>query len=99
MRRVLLLPMIVLAALAAAALAAVAWTSRSATRDLEPRIQEVRRANALAFRLAHLTAVEEQEVLALRVGPGDAPLVRLAAADGEMAAIAGEIAALDLPPR
>jgi signal transduction histidine kinase len=91
--------MLVLAALATAALALVAWTSRGASRDAERRVQEVRRGNALAFRLGHLTAREEQELLALRAGPNPERAERLAAAEREMDAIAAEIGRLDLPPR
>jgi signal transduction histidine kinase len=91
--------MLVLAALAGAALAAVAWTSRAASRDVERRIEEVRRANALAFRLEHLTDREEQEVVALQLGPSPERTERLAAADREMGAIVAEIGRLDLPPR
>jgi signal transduction histidine kinase len=91
--------MVVLAALAGAALAAVAWTSRAASRDVERRIEEVRHANALSFRLEHLTAREEAEVLALQLGPSPERAERLAAADREMAAIVAELGRLELPPR
>ena len=99
MRRILLLPTLAITGLAAAALAVVASSSRSATLDVERRIREVRRANALAFRLTELTRVEEHEVLAHRVLPRSERLERLEAADGEMDAIAGEMGKLDLPPR
>jgi signal transduction histidine kinase len=91
--------MLVLAALAAAALALVAWTSRTASRDVERRVHEVRRGNALAFRLGHLTAREEEEVLGLRAGPDPERVERLAAAEREIDAIAEEIGTLELPPR
>ena len=64
MRRVLLLPTFIVAGLAVAALAAVALTSRSATRDVAVYIREVRRASALAFRMAHLAVEEEPGALA-----------------------------------
>ena len=99
MRKVLLLPTLLLAALAAAALALVAASSRSATIEVERRVQDVRRANALAFRLAHLTAGEEHDVLALRLGRSSEKLERLAATDIEMDALAAEIERLDLSPR
>ena len=95
----LLLPTLALTGLAAAALAAVASSSRSATLDVERRIREVRRANALAFRLAELTSVEGYEVLAHRLSPRRERVERLEAADGEMDSIAGEMGKLDLTPR
>jgi signal transduction histidine kinase len=99
MRRTLLLPMLVVAVLAAAALAWIASISRSATREVERRVQEVRRAHALAFRLAHLTGREEEEVLALRFRPSADRAARLDAQDEEMGDIIRELGALDLPPR
>jgi signal transduction histidine kinase len=96
---VLLLPLLVIAALAAGALALVAATSRSATHDVERRIREVRRANALAFRLAYLTAEEEREVLAFRLEASAERAGRLAAADREMSDITAEIGRLDLSAR
>jgi signal transduction histidine kinase len=99
MRRVLLLPTLIVAGLAAAALALVAVTSRSATRDVEARIQQVRRANALAFRMAHLAAEEEREVLAYRVERTAASRERIQAADAGMGAVAEQMAGLELPPR
>ena len=99
MRRVLLLPTLILAGLAAAALAFVAVTSRSATRDIEARVQQVRRANALAFRLAHLAAEEEHEVLAYRVERSPAARERIAAAEAGVAAVIEQMAQVELPPR
>ncbi len=99
MRRLLLVPTLLLAGLAVAALAVVASTSRTATRDVERRITEVRRASALAFRLAHLTEREEQEVLAYRLERDPASLERIAAADREMLSLAREIGEVGLPPR
>lgn len=99
MRRVLLVPTLLLAGLAVAALAFVAASSRTATRDVERRIHEVRRASALAFRMAQLTVREEQEVLAYRLERSPASLDRLAAGDREMLAVAREIGGVEMPPR
>lgn len=99
MRRLLLLPTLIVAGLAVAALAAVAVTSRSAARDLEERIEQVRRANALAFWTAHLAGEEEREVLAYRADRTAAARERLAALDAAMAAVAEEMATLELSPR
>lgn len=99
MRKVLLVPTLLLAGLAVAALAVVAATSRTATRDVEKRIHEVRRASALAFRMAHLTVREEQEVLAYRLERDPASLAKITAADREMIAVAREIGDVELPPR
>src|SRR5512138_2076067 len=99
MRKVLLFPTLLIAALSAAALATVAATSRSATRDVARRIQEVRRANALAFRVAHLTDVEEREVLAYRVDRRPQSLERIAAGEREIEAIARDMESLTLSPR
>jgi len=99
MRKVLLLPLLLVAGLAVSALALVAATSRSATRDVERRIQEVRRANALAHRLAHLTAQQEQEVLALRFRQARERVEWIAAAEEEMNAITSDLGQLDVPPR
>ncbi len=99
MRRLLLLPTLIVAVLAVAALAAVAVTSRSATRDVEERIQQVRRANALAFRMAHLAAEEEREVLTYRVERSPAARERMGATDAGLAAVAEQMAQVELPPR
>ncbi len=102
MRKVFLLPLFLIAGLAVSALALVAATSHSATRDVERRIQEVRRANALAHRLAHLTAKQEQEVLALRFRTAPERVEGIAAAESraaEMSAITDELGQLELPPR
>jgi signal transduction histidine kinase len=99
MRRVLLLPTLIVAALAATALVAVAVTSRSAMRGVETRIQQVRRANALAFRMAHLAAEEEREVLAYRVERSPAARERMAEADAGVNAVAEQMAQVELPPR
>ncbi len=99
MRRVLLLPTLIVAGLAAAALALMAVTSRIATRDVEARIQQVRRANALAFRMAHLAGEEEREVLAYRVERTPGGRERMAAADAGVNAVVAQMAQLELPPR
>ncbi|HET8542339.1 MAG TPA: HAMP domain-containing sensor histidine kinase [Anaeromyxobacter sp.] len=99
MRRVLLLPTLIAAGLAAAALAAIAVTSRSATRDVEASIQQVRRANALAFRLAHLAAAEEHEVLRYRVERSAAARERMDAASAGMDAVIAQMTREELPPR
>jgi signal transduction histidine kinase len=99
MRRVLVLPTLVVAALAVAALAALAVTSRAATRDLEVRIRDVRRANALALRTAQLAAEEERAVLAYRLERGAAERERIEAADAATRAVAEQMAAVELPPR
>jgi signal transduction histidine kinase len=99
MRKVLLLPTLIVAGLAVAALAAVAITSRSATREVERRIDEVRRGNALAFRIAHLTGVEQREVLAYRLEPTAATRARIEQAGAGMDAAVVEMGGLDLPPR
>jgi signal transduction histidine kinase len=99
MRRLLLLPTLIVAGLAAAALALMAVTSRSATRDVETRIQQVRRANALAFRMAHLAAEEERDVLAYRVERSPAARERMAAADAGVNAVVVQMSELELPPR
>ncbi len=99
MRRVLLLPTLIVAGLAAAALAVVAVTSRSATRDVEVRIQQVRRANALAFRMAHLAAEEERDVLAYRFERSAGLRERMAAADEGVSAVVVQMSELELPPR
>src|SRR5512138_3431293 len=99
MRKVLLFPTLLIAALAAGALATIAATSRSATRDVARRIQEVRRANALAFRIAHLTEVEEHEVLAYRAARRPQSLERIAAADREIEEISRDVEGLGLSQR
>lgn len=99
MRKFLLFPTLLIAALAAAALATVAATSRSLTRDVARRIQDVRRANALAFRVAHLTDIEEHEVLAYRSERRPPSPERIAAADREIDAISRDVAALGLSQR
>ncbi len=99
MRRVLLLPTLIVAGLAAAALAFMAVTSRSATRDVEARIQQVRRANALAFRMAHLAAEEERDVLAYRVERSPGARERMAAADAGVSAVVVQMSELELPLR
>lgn len=99
MRKVLLLPTLIVAGLAVAALAAVAITSRSATREVERRIDEVRRGNALAFRIAHLAGVEQREVLAYRLEPTAATRARIEQAGAGMDAAVVEMGGLDLPPR
>ncbi len=99
MRRVLLLPTLIVAGLAAAALAVMAVTSRSATREVAARIQQVRRANALAFRMAHLAAEEERDVLAYRVERSPGARERMAAADAGVNAVVVQMAELELPRR
>ncbi len=99
MRRLLLLPTLILAGLAVAALAVVAGTSRTATRDVERHLRQVRRANALAFRMAHLNMQQEREVLAFRLEPEVGSIARIAAANTELDAVAREIGTLDLSPR
>ncbi|HEX9049745.1 MAG TPA: HAMP domain-containing sensor histidine kinase [Anaeromyxobacter sp.] len=99
MRRVLLLPTLIVAGLAAAALALVAVTSRSATREVAARIQQVRRANALAFRMAHLSAEEERDVLAYRVERSPAARERMAAVESGVNAVVAQMSELQLPPR
>ena len=99
MRRVLLLPTLLLAGLAVTALAFVAGTSRSATVEIEHRARDVRRANALAFRLAHLTTRDEHDLLAFRLGPEPAVRARIAAADREIDGIAREIGRIEMSPR
>lgn len=99
MRRVLLLPTFIVAGLAVAALAAVALTSRSATRDVAVQIREVRRASALAFRMAHLAVEEERGVLAYRLDRSRAARERMETADARMDAVAEQMAAVELPPR
>jgi len=98
-RKVLLVPTLLLAGLAVAALAVVAATSRTATRDVERRIGEVRRASALTFRMAHLTVREEREVLAYRLERSPSSLERIAAAEQEMFAVARKIGGIELPQR
>ncbi len=99
MRRVLLLPLLVVAVLAAAALGAVTLGSRSAARELEARIGDVRRANALAFRMAHLAALEEREVLSYRVERSASARERMEAAAAGVDAVARQLGQLELPPR
>ncbi len=99
MRRLLLLPTLIVAGLAAASLAVVAVTSRTATRGVEARIAQVRRANALAFRMAHLAGEEEREVLAYRVERSPAARERMAAADAGVTAVILQMSELELPPR
>jgi signal transduction histidine kinase len=99
MRKVLILPTLLLAGLAVAALALVTAVSRSTTQALEARIGEVRRANALAFRVANLSSRDEQDLLAYRFGGERGALERIAAAEAEFEAVAREIGAVELPPR
>jgi signal transduction histidine kinase len=99
MRKVLILPTVLLAGLAVAALSVVSATSRSTTKALETRIADVRRANALAFRISLLAARDEQDLLAYRFGGDRAALERIAAAEEEIDRIAREIGKLDMSPR
>ncbi len=99
MRRLLLLPTLIVAVLAAGSLALVAVTSRTATREVAARVQQVRRANALAFRMAHLAAEEERDVLAYRVERSAYGRERMEAADAGVDAVVVQMAELELPPR
>ncbi|HET7824467.1 MAG TPA: ATP-binding protein [Anaeromyxobacter sp.] len=99
MRKVLILPTLLLAGLAVAALSLVAATSRSTTRELEHRIGDVRKANALAFRISQLASRDEQDLLAYRFGGDRSALERIAAAEEEIDRIAREIGDLDMSPR
>jgi signal transduction histidine kinase len=100
MRKVLILPTVFLAGLAVAALALVAATSRSTAEQLERRIADVRKANALAFRMAQLSSRDEEDLLAYRFG-GDreGALERISAAEKEIERIAQEIGRVDLSAR
>lgn len=99
MRRVLLLPTLFLAGLAVAALAYVAATSRTATVEIERRIRDVRRANALAFRLAHLSTRDERDLLAYRLARDSGSRARFAAAEREIDEISEQIGRIELSPR
>ncbi len=99
MRRVLLLPTLIVALVAAAALGLVAVTSRSAARELQARLDEVRRANALAWRMAHLAGLEEREVLAYRVERSASARERMEAAAAGVDEVARQMERIALPPR
>ncbi len=99
MRRVLIVPMLLIAVLCGAALAYVAATSLVASRALGRRLDEVRRASALGQRSSQLSAEVDRAVLAYLVAPSAALRARLEAADAERHAVAVEIDRLDLTPR
>jgi signal transduction histidine kinase len=99
MRKVLILPTLILAGLAAAALAVVAATQRTTTHDLERRIGDVRKANALAFRISQLSSRDEQDLLAYRFGGDRSALERIAAAEEEIDRIGQEIGKVEQSPR
>jgi len=94
-----MLPTLIVAGLAVAALAVLAVTSRSATREVAVRIGEVRRANALAFRMAQLAMEEERGVLAYRLERSTIARERIEAADEGMRVVAEQMAVVELPPR
>jgi signal transduction histidine kinase len=99
MRKVLMLPTLLLAGLAVAALAVVTMLSRNTAERLERRMDEVRRANALAFRIALLSSRDEHDLLAYRFAGDRAALERIAAAEAEIEALAQELGRIDLSPR
>jgi signal transduction histidine kinase len=99
MRKVLILPTLFLAGLAVAALALVALTSHTTTQELERRIGDVRRANALAFRISQLSSRDEQDLLAYRFGGDRGALARIASAEDEIERTAQELGRVALSPR
>ena len=99
MRKVLLLPTLLLAGLAVAALALVTAISRTTAERLERRTSEVRLANALAFRIAYLSSRDEHDLVAYRFGGDRAALGRIASAEAEIEDLAQELGRVDLTAR
>jgi signal transduction histidine kinase len=98
-RRVLLLPILVIAALAAAALAYVARTSLGATQRINRELADVRAANALAQRKAQLSADLAREVMEYRLRPARGLAAEIDRLEAAVDAVDGALAAQPLPPR
>jgi signal transduction histidine kinase len=99
LRQVLVTPTVVLALVAGAVLSVVAWNSLVATRHVEREVADVRRANALAHRIAQLSVEKERAVLTYARHPSPALRERIGASAREISALAAELERIDLSPR
>jgi signal transduction histidine kinase len=99
MRRVLLVPVLLMAVAASAALAYVTVTVRRTSAALEGQVETVRRANLLTSRMARLSIDATREVLAYQRRPTPAGAARMRALNGETEGVVREISSLDLSPR
>lgn len=99
MRRVLLVPLLVLAIAAVAVFGYVTTTLRRASADLERQVESVRRANILASRLSQLSTDTTRGVLAYRIRPTPEGAATLEALSDETDRIVAEVSRLDLSPR
>jgi signal transduction histidine kinase len=99
MRRVLLVPILVLALAATAALAYVTVTLRTTSAALERHVEGVRRANLLVSRLARLSTDATREVLAYRLRPSPDGAARMRSVNEQTERVVRELSTVDLSLR